>query len=44
MEQRSSCVKLLRQTKEESFSDINVKCISDDKKFWKPIKAARTMK
>ena len=30
--------KLLRQTKAKYFSDINVKCISDNKKFWKTIK------
>ena len=32
---RNFCVKLLRQTKEKYFSDINVKNISDNKKFWK---------
>ena len=37
--QRNFCVKLLRQTKEKYFSDINVKGISDNKKFWKTIKA-----
>ena len=36
--QRNFCVKLLRQTKEKYFSDINVKSISDNKKFWKTIK------
>ena len=36
--QRNFCVKLLRQTKEKYFSDINVKSISDNKKFWKIIK------
>ena len=36
--QRKFCVKLLRQTKEKHFSDINVKSISDNKKFWKTIK------
>ena len=36
--QRNFCVKLLRQTKEKYFSDINVKSISDKKKFWKTIK------
>ena len=35
--QRNFCVKLLRQTKEKYFSDINVKSISDNKKFWKTI-------
>ena len=36
--QRNFCVKLLRQTEEKYFSDINVKSISDNKKFWKIIK------
>ena len=36
--QRNFCVKLLRQTKEKYFNDINVKSISDNKKFWKTIK------
>ena len=36
--QRDFCVKLLRQTKEKFFSDINVKSISDNKNFWKTIK------
>ena len=36
--QRNFCVKLLHQTKEKYFSDINVKSISDNKKFWKTIK------
>ena len=36
--QRNFCVKLLRQTKEKYFSDINVKSISDNKKSRKTIK------
>ena len=36
--QRNFCVKLLRQTKGKHFSDINVKTISHNKKFWKTIK------
>ena len=36
--QRNFCVKLLRQTKGKYFSDINVKTISHNKKFWKTIK------
>ena len=36
--QKNFCVKLLRQTKEKYFSDINVRSISDNKKFWKTIK------
>ena len=36
--QRNFCVKLLRQTKVKYFSDINVKSICDNKKFWTTIK------
>ena len=36
--QRNFCVKVLHQTKEKYFSDINVKSISDNKRFWKTIK------
>ena len=36
--QRNFCVKVLRQTKEKYFSDINVESISDNKKFWKTTK------
>ena len=36
--QRNFCVKVFCQTKEKHFSDINVKSISDNKKFWKTIK------
>ena len=36
--QRNFNVKLLRQTKEKQFSDINVKSIFDNKKVWKTIK------
>ena len=36
--QRNFCVKLLRQTKEKYFSDINIKSFSDNRKFWKTIK------
>ena len=32
------CVKLLCQTKEKYFSDINFKRISDNKEFWKIMK------
>ena len=32
------CVKLLHKTKEKYFSDIIVKSISDNKRFWKTIK------
>ena len=36
--QRNFCVKLLCQNKEKYFSNINVKSISDNKKFWKTMK------
>ena len=36
--ERNFSVKLLRQTKEKYFSDIKVKSISDNKRFWKTIK------
>ena len=36
--QRNFFVKLFRQTKEKCFSNINVKSICDNKKFWKIIK------
>ena len=36
--QRNFCVKLLHQTTEKYFSDINVKSISDNKNLWKTIK------
>ena len=36
--QRNYCVKLLRKTKKEYFSNINVNDLSDSKKFWKIVK------
>ena len=36
--QMNFSVKLPRKTKEKYFSDINVKSISDNKRFWKTIK------
>ena len=36
--QRIFCLKLLRQTKEKHFNNINVKKVSDNKTFWKPVK------
>ena len=32
------CVKLLRKTKQKYFSNIDIKRVSDTKKFWKTIK------
>ena len=36
--QRNFCVTLLRRTKKEYFQNLNVKYLSDNKKFWKTIK------
>ena len=36
--QRNFCVTLLRRTKKEYFQNLNVKDLSDNKKFWKIIK------
>ena len=36
--QRNFCVTLLRSTKKEYFQNLNVKDLSDNKKFWKAIK------
>ena len=36
--QRNFCVKLVHQTKEKYFNNVNVKSVSDNKKFWKTIK------
>ena len=36
--QRNFCVDLLRKTKRSYFEQINIKDISDNKKFWNTIK------
>ena len=36
--QRNFCVKRHRKTKQDYFSNIDIKCVSDTKKFWKNIK------
>ena len=36
--QRNFCVDLLRKTKTEYFQKLNVKDLSDNRKFWKTIK------
>ena len=36
--QRNFCLKLLRQTKEKYFNNINAKKVSDNKTFWKLVK------
>ena len=37
--QRNFCVNLLRKTKAEYFQKLNVKDLSDNRKFWKTIKS-----
>ena len=32
------CVKLLRKTKQDYLNNTDIKCVSDNKKFWKTIK------
>ena len=36
--QRNFCVKLLRKTKSEYYKNIDIKSLSDNKKFWRTIK------
>ena len=36
--QRNFCLKLLRQTKEKYYNNINIKKVSDNKTFWKSVK------
>ena len=42
--QRNFCVDLLRKTKTEYFKNLNVKDLSDNRKFWKTIKLYFTNK
>ena len=42
--QRNFCVKLLRKTKKEFYNNLNVKCITDNKLFWKTVKPSFTDK
>ena len=37
--QRNKCVSLLRKTKKAYYSNLNVKDVVDNKKFWKTIKS-----
>ena len=37
--QRNKCVSLLRKTKKAYYSNLNVKYIVDNKKFWKTVKS-----
>ena len=37
--QRNFCVSLLRETKKNYFSDLNIKNITDNKAFWKTLKS-----
>ena len=36
--QRNICVKLLRKTKKDSFNNLDVKRVIDNKQFWKTVK------
>ena len=42
--QRSFCLKLLIKTKTESYSNLNVKYITENKLFWKTVKPSFTEK
>ena len=37
--QRNFCVNLLRKTKKDYFNNLDIKNITDNKAFWKTIKA-----
>ena len=36
--QNNFCIKLLRQTKEKYFNNVNVKKVSDNETFWRSVK------
>ena len=42
--QRNICVKLLRKTKKYFFNNLDVKCVTDNKKFWKTVTPCLTDK
>ena len=42
--QRNTCVKLLRKTKKDFFNNLDVKCVTDNKQFWKTVKQCLTDK
>ena len=42
--QRNMCVKLLRKTKKDFFSNFDVKGLTDNKQFWKTVKPCLTDK
>ena len=42
--QRNICVKLLRKNKKYFFNNLDVKCVTDNKKFWKTVKPCLTDK
>ena len=42
--QRNICVKLLRKTKKDFFNNLDVKRVTDNKKFWKTVKPCLTDK
>ena len=37
-EQRNRCVKLVRSAKKTHYSNLNIKDVNDNKKFWKMVK------
>ena len=36
--QRNKCVKILRQAKIDYYKNLDVKCLTDNRKFWKTVK------
>ena len=42
--QRNICVKLLRKIKKDFFNNLDVKCVTDNKQFWKTVKPSLTDK
>ena len=42
--QRNICVKLLRKIKKDFFNNLDVKCVTDNKQFWKTVKPCLTNK
>ena len=36
--QRNFCVNLLKRAKKEHFANLDINCISDNKKFWQTVK------
>ena len=42
--QPNTCVKLLRKSKKDFFNNLDVKCVTDNKQFWKTVKPCLTEK